>query len=890
MATARGTVTITDVHDGDPGISGKSTFFATVFKQSSTAPEAPPDGEGTFNFGTNKLTAPVGWYSSIPTNNYYFVLGSASDRLRRWTINEALEVTSLTDLEISPPFSGFDTVEFPTEAPLETTPTAFAFNKTGDTVYIVGTTADTIRSYSLSVPWSPSSLVVPNTGSFSLSGIEANIGGMKFSEDGYILYVLGTSNDRLRQLNLSVPWDVSTASYNSVQSIVFTQDSAPTDFVIDSEGTTLIVLGATNKRLYQYSLSSPWNLSTVTYTGKSFSLANQDVITTPTFIAASPRAFNIDSSGKKLFVAGTTTDNIYEYKLTTAWDVSTISYTGNSRGSNEGTASFSMLVSNVKEDVYSSSYLFSVIGDTGTDEAVNWSSPVKVVSSANLTVSTYNALVYQRATSLPATPSGGAYSFTKNVLYPPSGWSATVPTGTDPVYVTSSNLSITGATGSVSIVDWSTPVLFAQNGADGEAAWPASGEVVIRRNRETEGDSILVEQAGKWRFLTGLTGSNPDATATHLHLGYSTTDSQTSFLSTLKTGDYLTVTTTAPAYSGRIAYQLGLITKRENYFFNGVAGQSFYEFEVSSVKSFGSLAGIPLDAGAVTVNFDFSRASGQRGAGWWRYDAGSNNLTTVDVTFYWDALHEPNIIPVEGDRFVIATTHTSGTKSFIFSNGDWVAQAAFIDGNLLVAGTVTANALAADSVTANSLAADSVTADAIAATNVITTSAQITDGIITNAKIGNTIQSTNYVAGTSGWRILKSGSAEFNGVLVSRQLEVASGDYYLGTITDNNSNTLDLLKTFFIETTVDSSAWTGPKETFMALVGKKVGANYGTISALNSNITNNFLNIQWGFEASVVPITRWSGPQKLWIKVQVYTRLVNYIGDYTLTWRLLKVT
>lgn len=43
------------------------------------------------------------------------------------------------------------------------------------------------------------------------------------------------------------------------------------------------------------------------------------------------------------------------------------------------------------------------------------------------------------------------------------------------------------------------------------------------------------------------------------------------------------------------------------------------------------------------------------------------------------------------------------------------------------------------------------------------TSAKIGDGEITNAKIGNVIQSSDYVANTSGWKIDKTGAAEFNG-------------------------------------------------------------------------------------------------------------------------------
>ena len=57
--------------------------------------------------------------------------------------------------------------------------------------------------------------------------------------------------------------------------------------------------------------------------------------------------------------------------------------------------------------------------------------------------------------------------------------------------------------------------------------------------------------------------------------------------------------------------------------------------------------------------------------------------------------------------------------------------------------------------------------------NVIIQSAVIGDGSISNAKIGNFIQSNNYVAGRTGWRIDKSGNAEIRGKLYANSGEFA---------------------------------------------------------------------------------------------------------------------
>lgn len=85
---------------------------------------------------------------------------------------------------------------------------------------------------------------------------------------------------------------------------------------------------------------------------------------------------------------------------------------------------------------------------------------------------------------------------------------------------------------------------------------------------------------------------------------------------------------------------------------------------------------------------------------------------------------------------------------------------------------ITANELAANSVTATQLAASSVTANAIAANSITTT--KLAANTITADKlavnmaltVGKVIQSQNYVAGATGWRIGGDGNAEFSNITI----------------------------------------------------------------------------------------------------------------------------
>lgn len=116
---------------------------------------------------------------------------------------------------------------------------------------------------------------------------------------------------------------------------------------------------------------------------------------------------------------------------------------------------------------------------------------------------------------------------------------------------------------------------------------------------------------------------------------------------------------------------------------------------------------------------------------------------------------------------IIVATYRGGTNLEI---GD---GRAYMDGGFIIAGTVAAAQL----VTGTAV----ITESAQIASAIVGT-AQIADAAITNAKIKDIIQSTNYVAGSSGWKINKDGTAEFSGVtargnITANSLNAATGTF-----------------------------------------------------------------------------------------------------------------
>ena len=149
----------------------------------------------------------------------------------------------------------------------------------------------------------------------NVSGQDTFPTGMAFNNDGTKLYVAGGINDYVYEYNLSTPYDVSTATYVDYF-YVGDQVSVPTGMAFNNDGTKLYVIGSLNDRVYEYSLSTPYDVSTATYVDY-FYVGDQE--STPTGIA-----FN--NNGTKLYVVGTDGDQVCEYDLSTPYDISTATY------------------------------------------------------------------------------------------------------------------------------------------------------------------------------------------------------------------------------------------------------------------------------------------------------------------------------------------------------------------------------------------------------------------------------------------------------------------------------------------------------------------------------------------------------------------------------------
>src|SRR5690606_32692018 len=84
----------------------------------------------------------------------------------------------------------------------------------------------------------------------------------RFGDDGEKLYIVSASGDVMYQYSLSSAYDLSTMSYDSVSFSLNSQTGTlPKGFWFKPDGTKFYVVSGTNDTVFQYTCSTPWDLS-----------------------------------------------------------------------------------------------------------------------------------------------------------------------------------------------------------------------------------------------------------------------------------------------------------------------------------------------------------------------------------------------------------------------------------------------------------------------------------------------------------------------------------------------------------------------------------------------------------------------------------------------------
>ena len=232
----------------------------------------------------------------------------------------------------------------------ENKPHGMTFNNDGTKMYVVGegegsdNEADDIHEYTLSKPYDPS------TRTFRV-GIPIGhpnsnlVRQIQFSNDGSKMFISTRGNankctapcvhTRIWQYSLSTNFDISTATYSN---IFFSVANEVTkifgSFEFNNDGTMMYATdaafnGASTEKVYQYSLSIPFDLSGTVTLVRSKALQSAREFDLGNFIPdREPLGIEFNEDGTRLFLVGKYRNDISQYTLSEGFNIDTASLDG----------------------------------------------------------------------------------------------------------------------------------------------------------------------------------------------------------------------------------------------------------------------------------------------------------------------------------------------------------------------------------------------------------------------------------------------------------------------------------------------------------------------------------------------------------------------------------
>lgn len=145
----------------------------------------------------------------------------------------------------------------------------------------------------------------------STTGTDATPKGLYLRPNGTQLFVVDEANDEIESYTLSTPYDLSTIGASTT---ALTSRSLSVYFKHD--GTKMYEGGGDNSYIREYDLSTAWDITSNTLLQTFTGMKNKGI-----------KGMHITDDGEQLFTVEGISDRIFQYSFGTPWDASTLSFT-----------------------------------------------------------------------------------------------------------------------------------------------------------------------------------------------------------------------------------------------------------------------------------------------------------------------------------------------------------------------------------------------------------------------------------------------------------------------------------------------------------------------------------------------------------------------------------
>ena len=195
-------------------------------------------------------------------------------------------------------------------------PHSIEFNPDGTRMFVttnegIGSFSFGVWQFKLTTPWDSTTLVCEKIYEIAI-GDENQLRTLAFKPDGTRMFIGGIKNDKLRQYDLANPFDLrSGVTPGGTSDSLNSADDSMRNIQFNPDGTQLFFAGNGNTRMNKYSLSTAYDITTLSSTFTTFDLGSR---------TNNMMGFIFASNFTKLFVtsddgSGSGDNQIHEYEI-----------------------------------------------------------------------------------------------------------------------------------------------------------------------------------------------------------------------------------------------------------------------------------------------------------------------------------------------------------------------------------------------------------------------------------------------------------------------------------------------------------------------------------------------------------------------------------------------
>lgn len=135
---------------------------------------------------------------------------------------------------------------------------------------------------------------------------------MHFKPDGTKAFISGVQgNGIIWEYDLTIAWDISTLTYNSKNKDIDTYESNPMGLFFRSDGEKMYVCGSGGDEVNQFELFVAWDITSASWESLFDCSAKE----------TQPAGVEFRPDGMKMYIIGTSSDAVNEYDLPIPWDI-----------------------------------------------------------------------------------------------------------------------------------------------------------------------------------------------------------------------------------------------------------------------------------------------------------------------------------------------------------------------------------------------------------------------------------------------------------------------------------------------------------------------------------------------------------------------------------------